>query len=174
MAGAARTSKRGDRRRGAVLVEFALVLPVMALLLFGIVEFGIAFNDYQSVRQGVREGARQAVVNDWSGGDASCSALTDLDDQLVCLTKLRTGVDGLAVRIEVVDGGDATLGYRDDRVEVCAATELVSLTGLLEPFVNGRILASHIEMRAETELDLAPGVYGDTAPGGRTWASLCG
>jgi hypothetical protein len=157
-----------------VLVEFALVLPVMALLLFGIVEFGIAFNDYQSIRQGVREGARQAVVNDWSGGEATCAALTNPQDQLVCLTKARTGVDGLAVHVEVVDGGDDDLGYKDDRVEVCAAVEVASITGFMEPFLNGRVLASHIEMRAETELDLASGSYGDTAPGGRSWSSLCG
>ena len=39
---------------GAALVEFALVMPVLFLLLFGIVEFGINLNDYQAIRQGIR------------------------------------------------------------------------------------------------------------------------
>ena len=48
--------------RGAALVEFAIVMPLLFLLLFGVIEFAIAFNDYQSIRQGARDGARQAVV----------------------------------------------------------------------------------------------------------------
>ena len=56
---------------GAALVEFALVMPLLFLLLFGIVEFGINMNDYQSLRQGVRDAARQAVVADY--GTGSCA-----------------------------------------------------------------------------------------------------
>ena len=47
------TQLRSTRRaRGAAIVEFAIVAPLLFLLLFGIVELGTAFNDYQSVRQG--------------------------------------------------------------------------------------------------------------------------
>jgi hypothetical protein len=37
---------RLDKERGQVLVEFALVLPVLVLIVLAIIEFGIAFNDY--------------------------------------------------------------------------------------------------------------------------------
>ena len=47
---ACRRRSAGDR--GAALVEFAIVMPLLFLILFGIIEFGIAFNDYQSIRQG--------------------------------------------------------------------------------------------------------------------------
>ena len=62
------TGTRAQGDDGAALVEFALVMPLLFLLLFGIVEFGINMNDYQAVRQGVRDSARQAVVADYGTG----------------------------------------------------------------------------------------------------------
>jgi Flp pilus assembly protein TadG len=44
------------------MVEFALVLPILAILLFGVIQFGIAFNNYLAVTDAVRAGARQAAV----------------------------------------------------------------------------------------------------------------
>lgn len=50
------------RERGASAVELALLFPLLAILLFGIIEFGIAFLQIQSIRTGVREGGRAAAV----------------------------------------------------------------------------------------------------------------
>jgi Flp pilus assembly protein TadG len=50
------------REQGASAVELALLFPVIAILLFGIIEFGIAFLQIQSIRTGVREGGRAAAV----------------------------------------------------------------------------------------------------------------
>jgi Flp pilus assembly protein TadG len=50
------------REQGQTMAEFALVLPVLAILLFGIIQFGIAFNNYLAVTDAVRAGARQAAV----------------------------------------------------------------------------------------------------------------
>jgi Flp pilus assembly protein TadG len=44
------------------MAEFTLVLPVLAILLFGVIQFGIVFNDYLAVTDAVRAGARQAAV----------------------------------------------------------------------------------------------------------------
>jgi Flp pilus assembly pilin Flp len=53
--------RRGeDGERGAAAVEFALVLPVLVLLIFGIVEFGFAFRDTLSVASATRSGVRTA------------------------------------------------------------------------------------------------------------------
>jgi hypothetical protein len=56
------TRSGGRRERGAALVEFGIVFPLLFLLVSGIIDFGLAFSDLNSTRQGVREGARQAVV----------------------------------------------------------------------------------------------------------------
>ena len=44
------------------MVEFTLLFPVLALLLFGVIQFGIAFNNYLAVTDAVRAGARQGAV----------------------------------------------------------------------------------------------------------------
>lgn len=45
--------------RGAALIEFTVVAPVMMLMLFGIARFGITFNNYVALTDAVRVGARQ-------------------------------------------------------------------------------------------------------------------
>ena len=44
------------------MVEFALVLPILLMLLLGVIQFGIAFNHYLAVTDAVRAGARQGAV----------------------------------------------------------------------------------------------------------------
>ena len=51
------------REQGQTMAEFTLVLPVLAILLFGIIQFGIVFNNYLAVTDAVRAGARQAAVS---------------------------------------------------------------------------------------------------------------
>ena len=50
------------RENGQTMAEFTLVLPVLAILLFGVIQFGIVFNNYLAVTDAVRAGARQAAV----------------------------------------------------------------------------------------------------------------
>ncbi len=47
---------------GAAAVEFALLLPLLVLLLFGLIEFGMAFNTRIQATNAAREAARMAVV----------------------------------------------------------------------------------------------------------------
>ncbi len=49
-------SRRTSRDGGASLVEFALVVPLLTLFLFGIVQFGIAYDKKQSINSAAREG----------------------------------------------------------------------------------------------------------------------
>jgi len=45
------------------MVEFAMVAPILLLLVFGIIQFGITFNNYLTLTDAVRAGARQAAVS---------------------------------------------------------------------------------------------------------------
>jgi Flp pilus assembly protein TadG len=49
--------------RGQTMTEFAIVLPLLAVLLFGIIQLGIAFNHYITVTDATRAGARKAAVS---------------------------------------------------------------------------------------------------------------
>jgi Flp pilus assembly protein TadG len=53
---------RISREEGVAAVEFAIILPVLALLLFGILEFGRVWTQYQLYQGAAREGARCAAV----------------------------------------------------------------------------------------------------------------
>ncbi len=55
---------RGRRRamRGVAAVEFALVLPLLIVLLLGIIDFGLVMYDKAMITNAAREGARAGIV----------------------------------------------------------------------------------------------------------------
>jgi Flp pilus assembly protein TadG len=57
-----RSSRKAEA--GQALVEFALILPVMLLMMVGILEFARAWNLHQALTDATREGARRAAVQD--------------------------------------------------------------------------------------------------------------
>src|SRR5437667_8308702 len=56
-----RQSIRGER--GQAMVEFAIVLPIFCMLLLGIAQLGIVWNNYIQLTDAVRAGARKAAVS---------------------------------------------------------------------------------------------------------------
>ena len=123
---------RGHGDRGAVVVEFALVLPVLMMLLIGVVSGASAWNQSQSLGQGARVSARYAATlplpaeeedrDDW---------LDDVMDRAVSAADgtIDTGVSGRAVCVAYVDpngaAADDTFSRRMDAtgVRTSAATE---------------------------------------------------
>jgi Flp pilus assembly protein TadG len=59
------TDRRRARDRGAAAVEFALILPVLLLIVFGIIDFGRMLNAQITTNQAAREAARVVML----GGD---------------------------------------------------------------------------------------------------------
>ncbi|MAO80878.1 TadE/TadG family type IV pilus assembly protein [uncultured Nocardioides sp.] len=55
-----RRRERGER--GAAAVEFALVVPLLLMLVFGIIQYGYILSFRQALSQGAAEGARAAAV----------------------------------------------------------------------------------------------------------------
>ena len=55
-------TKRVRSERGAELIEFALVFPLLLLLVLGMVDFGFLFQRYEVLTNAAREGARMAVL----------------------------------------------------------------------------------------------------------------
>ena len=54
-------------QKGAAAVEFAIILPILIILLFGIIEFGIILYDKAMITNASREGARAGIVFDPDG-----------------------------------------------------------------------------------------------------------
>lgn len=70
-----------DRQRGQVFAEFAIAVPLLIMLVFGVVHFSVAMSVQQGVHAAAREGARVGSV---SGGDpcaAVAGALAGLPDE---------------------------------------------------------------------------------------------
>lgn len=66
MSGLALFLRKIKEDSGASAVEFAIILPVLVLILFGIFEFGITYRDYLAITHASREGARLASVGRFS------------------------------------------------------------------------------------------------------------
>jgi Flp pilus assembly protein TadG len=58
-----RRQDKSNRERGQGLVEFAMVITLLLLLIFGIIDFARVFFGYATMANGVREGARYGIVH---------------------------------------------------------------------------------------------------------------
>ena len=70
-------NRRNNRttRKGQSVVEFALVLPILVMIVMGIVEFGRIFMAQQIVTNASREGARSAVLPSSTSSDVETTVL---------------------------------------------------------------------------------------------------
>ncbi|WP_243124594.1 TadE family protein [Clostridium sp. AWRP] len=54
--------KNLKNEKGQALVEFAMILPILLLLVMGIVQFGMVINSYLTIENASREGARAGII----------------------------------------------------------------------------------------------------------------
>ena len=145
-------SDRSRRRQlddqGAAVVEFALVAPLLVLLIFGIFEFGFLFGQYLDVRHGAREAGRLASVN--YNPDDETNATAQADDLIADACERMDLADDVSIRLSMVDTGtdgrDAG-EFAVVRVEAPAA----QITGFFAPVIDPIVLDSEIEIRLEQE-----------------------
>lgn len=60
---------------GQAATELALVLPILAAILLAIAQFGILFNNYITLTDATRTGARKAAVSRFTGDQGTAAAL---------------------------------------------------------------------------------------------------
>lgn len=129
------TSGRDDQ--GASLIEFALVTPLLLLLVLGIIEFGWLLGQYNDVRHGAREGARFAAV------DAGTS--TEIKDHVcAAMEGLTTGLTSIEVNLLSDGGSRGSAGS----IEVVAAVDSLSEAPMISTFLPSE-LRSEVEFRLE-------------------------
>lgn len=94
-------------QRGQALVEFALVLPILLLIVIGIFDFGQALNYYNQESQLVGQGARAAAVNRCPDGTAiGGSTCTSIQSQLA-ETYAQGALNGNPICISLPNGAGA-------------------------------------------------------------------
>jgi Flp pilus assembly protein TadG len=79
------------REDGQTAVEFAIVLPLLVALVLGIAQFGIVFNNYVTITDATRAGARKAIVARLAGG-STADAETAVRDAAGSLTQSKLKV----------------------------------------------------------------------------------
>lgn len=62
-------TERWTSERGAELIEFAIVVPLLILMLAAIFDFGMMFRTYEAVTNAAREGARVGVLPGYAAAD---------------------------------------------------------------------------------------------------------
>jgi Flp pilus assembly protein TadG len=132
--------RSGDR--GAALVEFGIVAPMLLLLLFGVVEFGLLFGQKLDVSQGAREGARLVSVNfqDTAGTTGATQST-----EIVSMACSRMEVASSATITIDVSAGTAVGDIATFTVESTAQP----VTGVFDPWLSNRVLNSVVDVRLE-------------------------
>jgi Flp pilus assembly protein TadG len=135
-------------------VEFGLLAPVLFLLLFGIIDYGIWFADSISARQAVRDSARRGVVEDFGSGcsPAAVGANADLQN-LSCSVQTAMGqISGSTrVRVSVATAPAAPTGgtwAAGAVLRVCSMTQHSSLLPMV-PLPNSGISVTRVDMPIE-------------------------
>jgi Flp pilus assembly protein TadG len=128
--------------RGAALVEFAIIAPLLFFIFFGLIEASWAFSQQLEIRHGARETVRLAA--------------TDYGD-------LNTIVTEGCKRMDYTTGGaQVTLASSGpaigESVRVTVEAPLQTLTGVLDPIFGGLTVASSAEMRIERTASWSDGV----------------
>jgi Flp pilus assembly protein TadG len=92
-------------QRGQTMTEFAIVMPLLLFLLLGIIQFGVVFNNYVTLTDAVRAGARKGAVarrlSDPTGAvqQQVKDAATDLNASDLSVTVTSTFVQGSDVTV---------------------------------------------------------------------------
>jgi len=148
------------RSQGQGLTEFALILPLLLLLMLGIIEFGYVFTVYSGLFNAAREGTRYGVVR-----PRDASGIVHTAKEKIFL------VNPDEVDITVAyDSGPGTLVFTDtaqvqigDRVAVTLTYDLPTITPMIQPIVS----TLHVETGAARTIStlgiagLPPGGGGD-------------
>jgi Flp pilus assembly protein TadG len=114
------SSLRARRRRGQSLVEFAILLPVLLIMMSGVIEFGIMLNYYLDLIDAAREAARWAADADPLRNAAGTYVGTN--NQFYLDTQQLTKESLLAASDNLIDWIDNPADLGDDDDDDCSIT----------------------------------------------------
>ena len=160
------------------MVELAIILPIFLLLVFGVIQFGITYNNLITIRQGTREAARQGAVGNF-GSTTSCS-LTGVTgspssdvQKLMCLAKQQIGLSYANTRVKVLSGSaDFTSSgsfQKGEALIVCVEYPVDAMAKFVSPVLGGAVLKSKTSMRIETSYSSTETGGQETALSGGNW-----
>jgi Flp pilus assembly protein TadG len=138
--------------RGAELVEFALILPLLLFVMLGLVDFGFMFQRFEVVTNAAREGARIAVLPGYATADVLGRVQSYLTTGGVAATVGNTTVAVTDVTIPTGGPGPALPAKR---VQVTYASPYLFL-GPIAGWFGGSFTTANLTGVAVMRLELAP------------------
>ena len=143
---------RARREDGAALVETAFVLPIMLLVCVGILEFGRAYQTWQVVTNAAREGARVAILPEYSDDSVKARVRTYLKNgglpAAIVDDTAKTNVAITATTIPIDVAGTNTASAA--RIVVEYPFEFMVLQPVAQLVVNGSLAGEAFTMRMTT------------------------
>jgi hypothetical protein len=149
------------RDEGAVAVEFALLLPLLVVMLLAILDYGIWYSDSIALRSASREGIRLAAVNDYP---AACSGTPAQKARCAVVTE-GSFIGGTPAAHVVVREGSWTEGHQ---LVICTAIKETGLTHLV-PLPGDEVLRSKASIRLESTQIGSTEVVNEGDPSGNLW-----
>jgi hypothetical protein len=146
------TSRRLRSDRGAELIEFALVLPLLLFIIMGLVDFGFMFQRFEVVTNAAREGARMAVLPGYVTADVTARVQTYVSTGGLATTATNPSVTVTNVVIPTGGGGPVMQGKQ---VVVTYASPYLFL-GPLAGWFGGTFTSANLTGTAIMRDELAP------------------
>lgn len=161
------------------MVELAIILPLFLALVFGVIQFGLTYNNLITLRQGAREAARQGSVGNF-GSTTSCSLTgvsgspsTDIQ-KLMCLAKNQIGLTQSNIRVKVLSGSAdfSTSGtfQKGEALIVCVEYPVDAMAKFVSPVLGSTVLKTKTAMRIETSYSTTETGGQETALSGGNWS----
>jgi TadE-like protein len=148
-----------DGARGQGLVEFALMVPVILLILLGMLEFGFAFTHEQTIAYATREGARAGSA--LGGGSTSYPCATsDFDAPIVAAVERVLTSNGSPIAMDQVSEIDVYLAKADGTQTSGKVNQWLPAPGG-GPVIDGKNLDFHATNNAWTPCARNNGVNAD-------------
>ena len=131
-------------------MEISLLLPVLLIIVFGIIDFGLGMRSYISLSNGVREGARFAALGNPAGEPSDCDGTTNTTVYgALCAATDGLDLDELEPDVTYPDG------YASGNSVVVSADyshNFVTPLGDLIGFVSGGSFPTSIELHSSTDM----------------------
>ncbi|MGH9174036.1 MAG: TadE/TadG family type IV pilus assembly protein [Vicinamibacterales bacterium] len=139
-----------SRRRGAALVEAAIVLPIFFMVVLGIIEFGRAMMVSQLITNAAREGARLAIVD----GQTNTSVEQSIDSFMLESANVAATDVTVTITITEAAGNPPALNQvasanSRDLIAVDVQVPFDKVSFIPGDYLNGRMLRGIASMRHE-------------------------
>ena len=138
------------RRRGAAMVEMALVLPIFVMVTLGIIEFGRAMMVAQLITNAAREGARLAIID----GNSNTIVRTSIQDFLKEAVGVSAADVGITITIVPANGnpdpgGEVANANARDLITIRVEVPYEKVNYIRAKWLVGKKIVGSVAMRHE-------------------------